>query len=83
MSGYAIDQKILRARYFWPSLFKDCINVVEKCHACQTYNNKIRSHPAHLHPVVYVGPFAKWGIDVMTCNPHSVRGHGYIIVDVD
>jgi hypothetical protein len=41
MSGYATAQKILRAGYFWPSLFKDCITVVQKCHACQTYNNKI------------------------------------------
>jgi hypothetical protein len=83
MSGYATAQKILRAGYFWPSLFKDCITVVQKCHACQTYNNKIRSHPAPLHPVVFVGPFTKWGIDFMTCNPHSVGGHGYIIVAMD
>jgi hypothetical protein len=52
-------------------------------HACQTYNNKIRSHPAPLHPVVSIGPFMKWGIDFMTCNPHSVGGHGYIIIAMD
>ena len=28
MSGYATAQKILRAGYFWPSLFKDCIIAV-------------------------------------------------------
>jgi hypothetical protein len=44
---------------------------------------KIRSHPAPLHPMVSVGPFAKWGIDFMTCHPHSVGGHGYIIVVVN
>jgi hypothetical protein len=83
MSGYATTQKILRAGYFWPSLFNDCIIAFQKCHACQTYNQKIQSHPAPLHPVVSVGPFAKWGIDFMTCHPHSVEGHGYIIVVVD
>jgi hypothetical protein len=83
MSGYATAQKILRVGYFWPSLFKDCITAVQKCHACQTYNQKIRSHPDPLHPVVLVGPFAKWGIDFMTCHPHSAGGHGYIIVAVD
>jgi hypothetical protein len=41
MFGYSIAQKILRASYFWPSLFKDCIIVIQKFHACQTYNNKI------------------------------------------
>eukprot|EP00253_Pinus_taeda_P021818 PITA_21818 len=39
--------------------------------------------PAPLHPVVTVGPFAKWGIDYMTCNPRSDGGHGYIIIVID
>jgi hypothetical protein len=64
-------------------LFKDFITVVHKFHACQTYNNKIQYHLAPLHPVASIGPFTKWCIDFMTCNPHSVEGHGYIIVDVD
>jgi hypothetical protein len=83
MSGYATTQKILRAGYFRPSFLNDCITVIQKCHACQTYNQKIWSHPAPLHPVVSVGPFEKWGIDLMTCHPHSAGGHGYIIVAVD
>jgi transposase InsO family protein len=33
--------------------------------------------------VVSIDPFAKWGIDLMTCHPHSTGGHGYIIVAVD
>ena len=36
--------------------------------------------PVPLHPVITVGPFVKWGIDFMTCNPHSAGGHAYIIV---
>jgi len=34
MSGYATAQKILRAGYFWPSIFKDCILAVRSCHEC-------------------------------------------------
>jgi hypothetical protein len=74
MFGYDTAENILRVGYFWPFLFKDCITFVKKCHACQTYNNKIRSHPAPLHPVVSIGHFMKWGIDFMTCNPHLIRG---------
>jgi hypothetical protein len=70
MYGYATAQKILRVGYFWPSLFNDCITSIQKCHACHTYNQKIRSHPTPLHSVVSVGPFVKWGIDFMTCHPH-------------
>ena len=43
----------------------------------------MRAPPTHLHPVITIGPFAKWGIDYMTCNPRSARGYGYIIIDVD
>ena len=41
------------------------------------------THPAPLRPVIVVGPFAKWGIDYMHCNPTSARGHGYIIIAID
>ena len=37
----------------------------------------------HIHPVITVGPFAKWGINFMMCNPHSARGHAYIIVAME
>eukprot|EP00253_Pinus_taeda_P026510 PITA_26510 len=82
-SGYATAQKILRAGYFWPTMFKDCITTVRSCHACQIFNRKTRIPPAPLQPVVAIGPFSKWGIDFMTCNPTSAGGHGYIIVTVD
>jgi len=83
MSGYATTQKILRVGYLWPSLFKYFITGIHKFHACQMYNNKIRSHLAPIYPVVSIGPFSKWGIDFMTCNPHSAGGHVYIIIAVD
>jgi len=64
-------------------MFKDCITAVRSCHACQIFDSKNRKSPAPLQLVVAVGPFAKWGIDFMTCNPTSTGGHGYIIVAVD
>eukprot|EP00253_Pinus_taeda_P021217 PITA_21217 len=83
MSRYATAQKILYAGYFWPSIFKDCILAIRSCHECQIYQWKMREPPAPLHPVITVGHFSKWGIDYMTCKPHSAGGHGYIIVAVD
>ena len=44
---------------------------------------KMHAHPAPLHPVISIGPFAKWGIDFVTCNPTAVDGHNYIVVAVD
>ena len=37
LSRIATAQKIFRAGYFWPSIFKDCVESVKKCHPCQVY----------------------------------------------
>lgn len=39
--------------------------------------------PTPHHPIIIVGPFVKWGIDFVTCNPHLAEAHGYIIFAVD
>jgi hypothetical protein len=44
---------------------------------------KMCSHPTPLHPVIIVGPFTKWGVDFVDCNPTSAGGHQHIIVVVD
>jgi len=46
-------------------------------------SEKMDAPPTHLHCIITIGPFAKWGIDYMTCNPSSARGPGYIIIVVD
>ena len=78
--GLANAQKILHVGYFWPLIFKYCIEMVNKFSPCQIFTTKKCTHPAPLHLVVAVGPFAKWGIDFMHCRPISTEGHGYIIV---
>jgi transposase InsO family protein len=83
LSGLATTQKILRASYFWPTIFKDCIEAVKKCHPCQVFTRKMRSHPAPLHSIITVSPFTKWGVDFVDFNPTSSRGHQHIIVVVD
>ena len=76
-------QKILHAGYFWPSIFKDCHEVVKKFPPYQHFYQKKRTDLAPLHPIIAVGPFSKWGIDFMHCKPTSADGNGYIIVVVD
>ena len=45
--GEATTHKILRAGYYWPTLFKDSYNYVRKCQVCQTAAGKQKSHPCH------------------------------------
>ena len=69
--------------YFWLSIFKDCVDVVKRCHPCQVFAHNMHSKPAPLHPIITAGPFTKWGLDFMDCNPASAGGHHHIIVAVD
>ena len=50
---------------------------------CQMFTSKKHTHPAPLHLIVAITPFAKWGIEFVHCRPSSAEGHGYIIVVVD
>jgi hypothetical protein len=52
----------------------------KKCHPYQVFTQKMRLHPAPLHPVITVGPFTKWWVDFVNCNPTSAGGHKHIIV---
>ena len=81
--GMVTTQKILRARYFWSSIFKYCHEAVKKFPPCQLFYPKNSSHLAPLHPVIVVGPFSRCGFDFMHFNPTSARGHGYIIVVIN
>jgi hypothetical protein len=74
LSGLATAQNILQAGYFWPTIFKYCIEAVKKCHPCQVFTQKMDSRPSPLHPVIIVDPFTKWGVDFVDCNPTSVGG---------
>jgi hypothetical protein len=83
LSGLVTTQKILQTDYFWLSLFKDCVEVVKKCHPCQVFTRNMCSKLSLMHPFIIIGPFTKWGVDVMDYNPTSVGGHHHIIVAVD
>eukprot|EP00253_Pinus_taeda_P011271 PITA_11271 len=76
-------------------VFRRCLTheeaerVLNDCHsgACgghmSVFDRNMRAPPSPLHPIIVVGPFSKWGINFITCNPHSAGGHAYIILAVD
>ena len=68
LSSLSKSQKILRAGYFWSSIFKDCVTVVKKCHPCQVFARNMYSHLALLHPIITASPFTKWGVNFMDFN---------------
>ena len=62
LSGISTAQNILRAGYFWPSIFKYCVDAVKRCHPCQVFARNMHSKLSPLHPIITAGPFTKWGL---------------------
>ena len=83
LSGISIAQIFLRVGYFWSSIFKDCVNVVKRCHPFQVFARNMHSCPTPLHPIITIDPFTKWEVDFMDCKPNLAGGYHHIIVDVD
>jgi len=75
--------RVLRVRYFWPTIEADCQDYVRKCKPCQKHGNLIHQKQEQLHHILSPWPFAKWGIDIL--GPFS-PGKGqvkFLIVAVD
>jgi hypothetical protein len=59
LSSLETTQKNLHVGYFFPSIFKDCVEVVKKCHPYQVFTRKMCTHSTPLYPIIIVGPFTK------------------------
>ena len=56
--------KVLRAEFWWPTLFKDAHEFVKICDTCQRFGEKLKfSGNLPLRPIEVQAPFQQWGID--------------------
>lgn len=55
--------KIVRAGYYWPSLFSDVYKTLMSCHECQIFQGKRKLLPLPLQPISIQAPFKQWGLD--------------------
>ena len=65
--------KLMRARYYWPTIQKDAEAYIKTCNKCQRFSNVIRQPTEELTPMTTPWPFAQWGLDIMGPFPTAVR----------
>jgi hypothetical protein len=76
--------KILRAGYFWPTLFADVCEKIRACIKCQKFSGKKQLKSFPLKPVVASGPFQQWGLDFIgEIHPTSSGQHRWILTATD
>ena len=72
--------KILRAGFYWPTLFHDIHKMIIACHKCQIFEGKRKLLPLPLHPITVEAPFQWWGLDFIgEIHPPSSSQHRWIL----
>ena len=70
--GETTAHKVLRAGYYWPTLFRDSYAFVRKCQECQLAVGRVKKSAFPLQPVSVERPFQQWRIDIVgPTNPPS------------
>jgi hypothetical protein len=70
--GETNTHKVLRAGYYWPTLFKDAHAMAQKCIICQKTIGRVKKVAFPLHLVTVGTPFQQWGLDIIgPINPPS------------
>jgi hypothetical protein len=78
--GDKTAHKVLKAGYYWPTLFKYARALCRKCVICQKAFGQIQKPAFPLQPVSVDSPFQQWGLDIIgPINPPSSQQHKYII----
>jgi ribonuclease HI/transposase InsO family protein len=76
--------KILRAGYYWPTLFSDAYQHVRSCQPCQFFTGKPKLPAQPLKPVVVEAPFQQWGLDFIgEFKDNSSNGYRWILTATD
>eukprot|EP00253_Pinus_taeda_P006502 PITA_06502 len=76
--------KILRAGYYWPTVFLDVKKFTTSCHKCQVFEGKRQLLPLPLRPIATERPFQQWGLDFIgVINPSSSGQHRWILIATD
>eukprot|EP00253_Pinus_taeda_P034642 PITA_34642 len=83
-AGDTTAHKILRAGYYWPTLFKDSHSYVRRYQICQTTAGRQRKPSMPLQSVNIEQPFSQWGLDIIgEIVTHSSKQHRYIVTETD
>lgn len=82
--GNATTHKILRAGYYWPTLFKDAHTHVRTYHQCQTFYKRENHVAIPLQPIIEVWSFSQWVLDfIRVINPNSSQQHKFMLIDTN
>ncbi|XP_016173638.1 uncharacterized protein LOC107616157 [Arachis ipaensis] len=79
----SLAQKVLRAGFYWPTIWDDSRQKVRTCDKCQKHSPMINVPAEQLHQSEVSWPFNRWGIDILGPFPTAPRQMKYLVVAID
>ncbi|KAL0426327.1 UNVERIFIED_CONTAM: Gag-Pol polyprotein [Sesamum latifolium] len=79
----SLARKVLRLGYYWPTMVKDALSLVQKCSSCQRHANYQHNPAAYMKTLESPCPFDMWGMDIVGKLPRATGQREYLIVAVD
>jgi hypothetical protein len=84
LSWKTTTNKILRAGFYWPTLFADVHHKVTSFHKCHIFEDKRKLLPLPMKPISVEAPFQQWGLDFIgEIHPSSSVQHKWILMATD
>ena len=79
-----IVNKILRAIFYWPTIFSETHREIVSCQKCHIFEGLMKLFPFPLKRIHVEAPFQQWGLDFIgEINPSSSRKHKWILTTTD
>ncbi|XP_071739879.1 uncharacterized protein [Rutidosis leptorrhynchoides] len=82
-SPRSVVAKIMRLRYYWPTMHHDITMVLQTCESCQIHSNVPRLPKQELISVTSASPFMKWGIDIVGPINDTPGSPTFLLVAID
>ena len=73
---------VVRSRFFWKGVYKDCKNFVKGCLRCRLAKTSRPRRDGLFQQPHYIGPFVSVHIDLVGPLTKTKRGDAYIISDI-
>ncbi|XP_019462945.1 PREDICTED: uncharacterized protein LOC109361868 [Lupinus angustifolius] len=83
LGATSLAKKVLRARYYWPTVEKDAVDLTRKCTRCQLFADFHKAPPEELTTTQAPWPFCIWGMDILGPFPQATEQLKFLIVAID
>jgi len=81
--GRSLASKVIRARFFWPTVQEDYVRYAQRCKQCQMHADWNKAPPEELRSIYSPWPFHTWGINILGPFPLAIRQMKYLIFAIE